>query len=72
MERDEAFVKKMVTELADANEPIVSHSTKRLSEDLNTFRKLVPVLLEKGVDNVNLSMFNDETRKKLLNALGEE
>ena len=32
----------------------------------------MPVLLEKGIDNVNLSMFDDATRSKLLNALGEE
>src|SRR3989338_6826210 len=71
MDRDDEIVKRMVTEMAETSEPLISRN-KKLSEDFNTFKKLVPVLLEKGVDNVNLSMFNEATRKKLLDALGEE
>ncbi|MEK6828484.1 MAG: hypothetical protein AABX78_03980, partial [Nanoarchaeota archaeon] len=61
------IVKKMVSEIADSNEKFMSKS-----QDLENFKRIVPVLLEKGIDNVNLSMFDEGTKSKLLNALGEE
>ena len=65
---EDTIVKKMVAEIVDSNEKFMSHS----SQDMENFKRIVPVLLEKGIDNVNLSMFDDATRGKLLNALGEE
>ena len=37
-----------------------------------SFSKLVPVILKKGIENVNLSMFTDETRNQILEAVGDE
>src|SRR3990167_3911191 len=64
---EDKIVKKMVAEIADSNERFMSHS-----QDIENFKRIVPVLLEKGIDNVNLSMFDEATKSKLLNALGEE
>ena len=41
-------------------------------QDLNRFNKIVPLLLQKGIDKLNLSMFSPELRKDLLLALGDE
>ncbi|MBI1935923.1 hypothetical protein HYS31_05770, partial [Candidatus Woesearchaeota archaeon] len=57
---EDVIVKKMVAEIADSNEKFMSHS-----QDMENFKRIVPVLLEKGIDNVNLSMFDDATRGKL-------
>ena len=61
------IVKKIVSDIADSNQKFMNSTS-----DLDNFKRIVPVLLEKGIDNVNLSMFDDATRGKLLNALGEE
>src|SRR3990167_8162857 len=50
---------------------------KRVSEkiggdEFNPFKKVVPALLRKGLDSVNLSMFDDVTKRELLNAVGDE
>src|SRR3989338_4286183 len=65
---EDRIVKKMVAEIADSNEKFMGHQ----SQDMENFKRIVPVLLEKGIDNVNLSMFDEATKSKLLNALGEE
>ena len=36
------------------------------------FSKIVPALLKKGLDNIDLSMFNEETKVELLNKAGDE
>jgi len=41
-------------------------------EDTDTHKRLVPALIRKGIDSINLSMFNEDTKKKLLNAAGTE
>ena len=38
----------------------------------SSFKKIVPALIKKGIDNVNLSMFTPEVRNELLNAAGDE
>jgi tetratricopeptide (TPR) repeat protein len=42
------------------------------SDDENSFRKIVPALLRKGLDKVDLSMFDEKSKIDLLNAAGEE
>ncbi len=37
-----------------------------------TYEKMVPIILRKGVDNVNLSMFGEEMRNNIMNSVGEE
>ena len=37
-----------------------------------TYEKMVPIILKKGVDNVNLAMFSDEMRGNVLNAVAEK
>src|SRR3989338_10764318 len=59
----------------------MDHLTKaapRLVEEYNAgvddsaFSRVIPALIKKGLDNVNLSMFSEEKKKELLNAAGEE
>src|SRR3989344_2572395 len=40
-------------------------------EEFNKFSKIVPSLLKKGIDNLNLSMFSPELKNNILVALGE-
>src|SRR3989338_6878634 len=63
---DEKIIKKMVTEMVEKNQLVMP------KEDLSNFKKLVPALIDKGVDNLNLSMFSNEMKLGLLNALGDE
>ena len=42
------------------------------SENENTFRRMVPIVLKKGLENINLEMFSDEVRTGILNAVAEE
>lgn len=42
------------------------------SGDDNSFRKIVPALLRKGLDKVDLSMFDEKSKIDLLNAAGDE
>ena len=41
-------------------------------EDNSSFKKIVPTLIKKGLENVNLSMFSEERKKELLEAVGDE
>ena len=53
----------------------VTKNIKKLVEDNergNPYTKIVPSIVKKGIDNVNLSMFDDNTRNGLLNAAGDE
>src|SRR3989344_321227 len=59
----------------------MDHLTKaapRLVEEYNAgvddsaFSRVIPALMKKGLDNVNLSMFSEEKKKELLNAAAEE
>ncbi len=40
--------------------------------DSNAFSKIIPALMKKGLENVNLSMFSEEKKMELLNAAAEE
>ena len=42
------------------------------NEQGSSYAKIVPSIVKKGIDNVNLSMFDDDTRSGLLNAAGDE
>ena len=66
-ERDEQIVKKMVTTIVEHNEKIINHN-----QDINKFSRIVPSLMKKGFDSLNLSMFSPEVKCGLLSALGEE
>ncbi len=65
------------------NEEILKHSGVNLNEiahrvkekqtdEKGNFRRLVPIIIQKGIENMDLSMFDDETKKKLFNAVGDE
>ena len=41
-------------------------------EDDNQFRQIIPILIKKGLDNLDLSMFNESMKIKLLTAAGDE
>ena len=66
MERDEKIMKKMVTNIVENNEKVLGQEP-----DTNKFSKIVPTLLKKGLDNINLSMFSPELKFSILTALGE-
>src|SRR3989344_6559545 len=59
-------INNMVMGIVENNNNIL-----RLEQDTSKFGKIVPYLLKKGVDNLNLSMFNPELRNNILIALGE-
>ncbi|MEK6835276.1 MAG: hypothetical protein AABX61_03375 [Nanoarchaeota archaeon] len=42
------------------------------NEGSGSFAKIVPSIVKKGIDSVNLNMFDDSTRGGLLNAAGDE
>jgi tetratricopeptide (TPR) repeat protein len=42
------------------------------NEGASSFAKIVPSIVKKGIDEVNLNMFDDHTREGLLNASGDE
>src|SRR3989338_4002129 len=53
----------------------IKASIKQLVEEnegASSFAKIVPSIVKKGIDNVNLNMFDENTRNGLLNAAGDE
>ncbi|MDD5253577.1 MAG: hypothetical protein PHG05_00545 [Candidatus Nanoarchaeia archaeon] len=51
---------------------LIKDDFKIKQTNLSQFRKIVPALIEKGVENLDLSMFSQEMRNEVLNAVGEE
>ena len=66
-ERD-VFAQRIVAQMAEDND------IKTIRQPVNEggFRKLIPALLQKGVEQLNLSMFSDDMRSTILNSLGDE
>src|SRR3989344_3038218 len=56
------YIKKSISKLMDDVQKV---------EDAE-FSKIVPALLKKGVDNIDLSMFGDVDKSDLLNRAGDE
>lgn len=56
--------------VSNVNETVLEMRKKE--EKLNNFKRILPALLEKGLDNINLSMFDEDTKLALLNAFGDE
>src|SRR3989344_4025878 len=67
-ERD-VFAQRIVAQLAEDNEQI---RTAYQPVNDGGFRKLIPALLQKGVEQLNLSMFSDDMRATILNSLADE
>ena len=42
------------------------------AEKDNTFRRMVPIVLKKGLENISLDMFDEQVQKGILNAVAEE
>ena len=42
------------------------------SNDVDGIKELVPAIIRKGLENINMTMFDEETKTKLLDAVGEE
>ena len=66
MADENSFAQKVVDKMVES-----SRVTLRSAPTQN-FGKLVPALIDKGIESVNLSMFDDETRVQLLNEVGDE
>ena len=64
---DEQIIQRMVTNIVQQNKDLIGAPPA-----VGQFRKILPALLEKGIDNIDLSMFSEEMRRGLLCALGEE
>src|SRR3989344_1286265 len=67
-ERD-VFAQRIVAQLAEDNDQI---RTAYQPVNDGGFRKLIPALLQKGVEQLNLSMFSEEMRATILNSLADE
>src|SRR3989338_7140953 len=67
MEKDEKIIQKMVNTIAESNAEFLGQK-----QDSGKFSKIVPQLLKKGLDNLNLSMFSPELKYGILTSLGEE
>ena len=57
--------------------PQIERVVPRIMEDISSVEKdrplkIIPAIMKKGIDNINLSMFNEELRRRLLNATGDE
>ena len=63
----ELVMRKMVNALAQSSAELLKQS-----ENVENFKRIVPSLLDKGLDNINLNMFSEEMRVGLLNAMGDE
>ena len=63
---EDEIIKRMVGNIVEKNQEFLIQK-----DDTNKFDKMVPQLLRKGVDNLNLSMFSPEMKFNLLTALGE-
>jgi len=55
----------------------IKNEVKGLVEKYNnqghaTYEKMVPIILKKGIECVNLSMFGEEMRNNIMNSVGEE
>ena len=37
-----------------------------------TYQRMVPIVLKKGLENINLDMFGEETQKQIYDAVGED
>ncbi|MEM4247549.1 MAG: hypothetical protein QXF14_04495, partial [Candidatus Woesearchaeota archaeon] len=64
---EELLMKKVVSNLVDQTNIVKQSET---TSNADNFKKILPTLLEKGLDNINLSMFNEVTRRHVLNVLG--
>ena len=70
----EENIKKIVPIMMEESGLIKSHSSqqeKKMAKK-TSFEKIVPRIIEKGFENVNLSMFNEEMKKEILQAAGDE
>ncbi len=66
MEED-YYVKKTVSEIVENNKEFIAADRSN-----NPFKKIVPALVTKSLEDLDLSMFSPETRACLLEALGDE
>ena len=58
-------VQKLVSNIVEENKELINAPQ-------HNFSQLVPSLIQKGIDNLDLSMFSPEMKKELLNVLGKE
>ena len=42
------------------------------AEKEDTFKRMVPIVLKKGLENTNLDMFGEDMQRGILNAVAEE
>ena len=63
----DTVLQKIVNNAAESAQEL-----RKKEQKLSNFRQILPALIEKGFDNINLSMFDEETRMGLLNAFGDE
>ena len=55
-------IKKVVSQMIEEHD----------DSEKNLFRKMVPLILKKGLDKVDTSMFDEDTKNKLMDAVGDE
>ena len=67
MDEGELVMQKMVREMAESSKGQLERPS--LSEPV---RRLVPVLMQRGLDDMNLSMLSPELKQELINHVGNE
>ncbi len=49
-----------------------ANQVEKTQPDIRKFGKLVPTLIERGIEGINLSMFDDTTKQAILTEVGDE
>lgn len=68
MERDTIVIQKVVNEMAERSQAVFAR--QQTLDD--TTRHLVPLVLQRGIDNTDLSMLSSEQQCAILSAVGDE
>mgnify|MGYP001607047489 CR=1 FL=1 len=69
---EQKVMENVVITVNERVERVQQREQRDESSETNNFRKLLPLLMNKGIDNINLSMFDENTRTKILTILGDE
>jgi hypothetical protein len=64
---DDTIINNLVTNIAKEADTVI-----KKDKGIQGFKRILPSLMEKGLDKVDLSMFSFEMRTGIINSMGEE
>lgn len=64
---DHAAIQRVVSKTLET-----ANQIEKAQPDIRKFGKLVPTLIERGIEGINLSMFDDTTKQAILTEVGDE